>query len=81
MLEFEFPIAQVVEKLGMLIVRIESTFRTIYNENVFGVSLSERRVKWRIAKLTHITGEVDCPFIDVLIFEGNFGLITGAIFI
>lgn len=42
---FEFPVVQVVEVSGMLIVRLEKPFRTIYNENVFGVSLTEKKVK------------------------------------
>jgi hypothetical protein len=71
---FDFPIVQVVEVSGMLIVRIEKPFRTIYNENVFGVSLAEKKVKWQIAKLKYSTGEVDCPFIDILIFEGRLRL-------
>ncbi len=71
---FDFPIVQVVEVSGMLIVRLEKPFRTIYNENIFGVGLAERKVQWQIAKLKYITGEVDCPFIDILIFEGKLRL-------
>ena len=71
---FDFPIVQVVEVSGMLIVRIEKPFRTIYNENVFGVSLAEKKISWQIAKLKYATGEVDCPFIDILIFEGKLRL-------
>lgn len=71
---FDFPIAQVIETEGMLIVRLEKPFRTIYNENVFGVNLAEKKVKWQIAKLKYTTGQVDCPFIDILIFEGKLRL-------
>lgn len=71
---FDFPIVQVVEMFNMLIVRLEKPFRTIYNENVFGVSLAEKKVKWQIVKLKYITGEADCPFIDILIFEGKLRL-------
>lgn len=71
---FDFPIAQVIETEGMLIVRLEKPFRTIYNENIFGVSLAEKKIKWQIAKLKYTTGGVDCPFIDILIFEGKLRL-------
>jgi hypothetical protein len=71
---FDFPIVQVVEVSGMLIVRLEKPFRTFYNENVFGVSLTEKKIKWQVAKLRYTTGEVDCPFIDILIFEGKLRL-------
>jgi hypothetical protein len=71
---FDFPIIQVIEVSGMLIVRLEKPFRTIYNENVFGVSLTEKKIKWQIAKLKYTTGEADCPFIDILLFEGKLRL-------
>jgi hypothetical protein len=71
---FDFPIVQTVEVSGMLIVRVEKPFRIIYNENVFGVSLAEKKIRWQIAKLKYATGEVDCPFIGVLIFEGRLRL-------
>jgi len=71
---FDFPIVQVVEMSGMLVVRLEQPFRTIYNENVFAVSLAERKVKWQIAKLKYTTGEGDCPFIYISIFEDRLRL-------
>lgn len=71
---FDFPIAQVVEMSDMLVVRLEKPFKTIYNENVFGVSFAERKIKWQIAKLKYTTGEGDCPFIHISIFEGKLRL-------
>ena len=49
-LNFDFPIQQVIEISGMLIVRLDIPSKTIYNENVFGISLEERKIKWRIMK-------------------------------
>jgi hypothetical protein len=71
---FDFPIVQVVEVSDMLVIRLEKPFRVIYNENIFGVNLDEKKVKWQIAKLKYSTGESDCPFIDILIFEGKLRL-------
>jgi len=41
---FDFPIVQVVEMSGRLVVRLEKPFKTIYNENIFGVSLAEKKI-------------------------------------
>lgn len=72
-LTFDYPIRESLEVSGMLIVLLEKKSRTIYNENVFGISLTEKKVKWQIAKLQYATG-TDCPFIDVFIFEGKVRL-------
>ena len=72
-LNFDFPIKQVVEISGILIVRLDIPPKKIYNENVFGVSISDAKIKWQIAKLNYDTG-VDCPFTNVAIFEGKLRL-------
>ena len=73
-IKFDFPIGkEFVEINDMLILRLEKPFRVIYNENIFGVSLTEKRIKWQIAKLKYATG-TDCPFIGVDKFGDNIKL-------
>ena len=71
---FDYPIIEFVEVSDMLIVRLEKPLNIIYNENVFGISLREKKVKWRIAKRDYILN--DCPFIKIRMFEGQLVLIN-----
>jgi hypothetical protein len=61
-LSFKYKLTDVIEVSDMLIIFLESPRDTVFNENVFGVSLTEKEVKWQIAKLRYDTG-VDCPFV------------------
>jgi len=72
-LQFEYPIQKVLELSGMLIILLEKPFKTIYNENVFGFSIEEGKIKWQIPKINYSTG-LDCPFIDILFFESKLRL-------
>ncbi|MEO8820888.1 MAG: hypothetical protein ABI374_08615 [Ginsengibacter sp.] len=72
-LKFDFPIKEFVEISDMLIVRLEIPPKIISNENVFGISLIEKKIKWRIAKLKYATG-TDCPFIKIEQFMNNVKL-------
>jgi hypothetical protein len=71
---FDFPIAQVIEVGGMLIIRLEIPVTVIYNENVFGVSIAEKRVKWRIEKKKYSNEQ--CSFTYIRIFENELELIN-----
>jgi len=71
-LTFDYPIGGFIEVSGMLIIRLEKPYKTIYNENVFGVNLSKGTIEWRIAKKEYILK--DCPFIDLRIFDGQLQL-------
>jgi hypothetical protein len=73
---FDFPIKDVVEISEMLIVRVESPMGKIYNENVFGVSLSEKKIKWQIEKRSKKYPGLakDCPFIEVFVSENKLRL-------
>jgi hypothetical protein len=54
----------------MLIIRLESPRDVVFNENVFGVNLEEKKIKWQIANLRYDTG-VDCPFVGVKFSDGQ----------
>lgn len=58
---FKYKINDILEVSNMLIIRLESPRGILFNENVFGVSLTEKKIKWQIAKLKY-GSEVDCPF-------------------
>jgi hypothetical protein len=62
LIKFDFPIKEFVEISDMLIMRLEIPLNKVSNENVFGVSLIEKKIKWRVAKLKYSTG-TDCPFV------------------
>lgn len=63
-LVFDYQINEVLEIADMIIVRIKSPIGVIFNENVFGVSLTEMRVKWQVDKLKYKRG-TDCPFVGM----------------
>ena len=69
---FDYPIRDSLEIGEMLIVRLEKPFKTIYNENVFGIQLSEKKIKWQIAKKEY--REKDCPFIGISLFANQVKL-------
>jgi hypothetical protein len=71
-IEFDFPIEESIDVGDMLIVRLEKPFKTIYNENVFGISLTEKKIKWQIAKIKYLSE--DCPFIGIEKSDGNLKL-------
>lgn len=73
-LTFDYPISESIELTDMLIVRLEKPIDIIYNENVFGISINEGRIKWRIAKRDYVLK--NCPFVKVNIFEGHLVLVN-----
>src|ERR1700744_4515776 len=70
---FKYKINDVLEVEDMLIVFLENSKETVFNENVFGVSLPEKKIKWQIAKLRYETG-VDCPFVGGKYYNGQLYL-------
>lgn len=60
---FDFPIAQVIEMKGMFIVRLDNPINAVYNENVFGVSTTEKKIKWQIEKREYNAKLASCPFV------------------
>jgi hypothetical protein len=68
-IRFSYPIREAIAISGMLIVRLETPPEITFNENVFGVNLAEKRIKWQIAKREYHLK--NCPFVDVRIFQGQ----------
>ena len=69
---FKYPIKDILEISGMLIVRLESPIGVTYNENVFGISFSEKRIKWRIGKRKY--NLKDCPYTYIRMVENHLRL-------
>ena len=69
MINFEYNIKEILEVGEMLILLMIKEDGYFPAENVFGVSLPEKKIKWRIAKLKYETGDV-CPFVGMR-FDSN----------
>lgn len=70
---FKFPIDSYLEIEGMIIVLLDVPINIQYNENVFGVSLVDNH-SWQIAKMEYPPGYKQCPFVSLVIYEGNLRL-------
>ncbi len=63
---FNWPIAQVLEADGILIVRIEPKTGSCDNQNVFGVG-ADASVQWQVAQQEHIYD--DSPYTGASIVQ------------
>jgi hypothetical protein len=63
-INFEHIIKEVLKVGDMLILLLIKQDGYLPAENVFGVSLHEKKIKWQIAKLKYETGEI-CPFVGM----------------
>lgn len=75
---FDFPIKAFIEIEDMLIVYLDLFDKVIsLEENVFGISLSERKIKWQIEKRKYPSrgnGKMLCPFVGISYNEGKLRL-------
>jgi len=75
---FNFPIKDFIEIGDMLIVYLELYDKVIpLDENVFGVSLAERKIKWQVEKRQYPTGgyaQMRCPFVGISFNENKLRL-------
>ena len=77
-IKFDFPIQESIEIGDMLIVYISFYDKvTPLEENVFGVNLKERKIKWQIEKRKYPTGgysKMRCPFIGIKLIGNELWL-------
>lgn len=66
-------IKDVLEISGMLILLTIKRDGYFPSENVFGVSLSEKKIKWQIAKLNYDAGD-SCPFVGIKFYNNQLYL-------
>ena len=74
---FDFRIDDTVEISGMLIVLLSIPVSVKFNENVYAVSLSEKKIKWQIGKRifpTETFTEFHCKYSSISIFNGKLRL-------
>jgi hypothetical protein len=72
---FDFPIDYCTEIDSMLIVLLSIPIDKQYNENVFGISLIEKKIKWRVDKLKYNpVYKQQCPFVSVIVNNGKVRL-------
>src|ERR1700683_1581475 len=73
---FENKIRKSLEIGNMLLLLMVTPSGTFYNENVIGVSLTEKKIMWQIAKLKFKTlwGDTDCPYVDIKYHNGRLYL-------
>jgi hypothetical protein len=70
---FEDNIKEVQEISGMLVLLTIKRDGYFPAENVFGVSLSEKKIKWRIANLKYETSD-HCPFVGIKLYNNQLYL-------
>src|SRR5438067_12097683 len=69
--EFEYPIQKCLDLGEVLIVLLRTPYKTLYNENVFGISRNGERL-WQVQKnIEYPSGSKDCPFTDVFLNKNN----------
>jgi hypothetical protein len=61
---FKDKIKDIIEISNMLILLMLHHDGSFFNENVLGVCLLEKKIKWQIAQLDYGT-EVYCPFVGM----------------
>jgi hypothetical protein len=76
---FDFTIKECIEIGDMLIVHLDLYDKVIpIDENVFGVTLIEKRIKWQIEKRKYPGGggypEMRCPFTGISFQENKLRL-------
>ena len=67
---FQYSVLQSIEIGDMLIIRIGEYDKVInYEQNVFGLSISEEKIKWQIEKRKYPKGgwvvRMKCPFVGI----------------
>ena len=70
---FPYPIVQVLSFSDMLIVRIEPTVQSCFNENVYGVSFTGK-ILWQVDKTKHIYD--DSPYTGIKLSKDEEDYIT-----
>jgi hypothetical protein len=74
-IDFNFPIDSCIEIEDMLIMLLSIPVNTQYNENVFGVSVSSKEIKWQIEKRRYIPAyKQQCPFVSIVVNQGELRL-------
>jgi hypothetical protein len=71
---FDYTIEEWIKIEDMLIVRLNLPYKVIYNENVFGISLSKGAIEWQIAKRKY--SSKNCAYHGIRLFNKQLELIN-----
>lgn len=75
---FNFPIKEFIQIKNMLIVYLDLFDKVIpLEENVYGVSLLDKKIKWQVEKRKYPTGgylNMRCPFTGISFYENKLRL-------
>ena len=70
---FQYPIVQVLAFEDILIIRIEPTPQSCFNENIYGVSYTGEIV-WQVEKMKHVYDDSPYTGIEATGEENNIAL-------
>ena len=77
-ISFDFPIKESLEISSMLIVYLDLSDKVIpLEQNVFGISLIEKKIKWQVEKRNYPKGgysKMKCPFVGISFIEDKLRL-------
>jgi hypothetical protein len=71
---FNHKIKEVLEIADMLIVLIMRAKGITPNRNVFGISVSKKKIKWQIGKLFPQDNDENCPFVGIRYYNNQLYL-------
>lgn len=71
---FDHQIKEILEISDMLIVLILKVKGITPNKNVFGVSISQKKIKWQIEKLFPQESDENCPFVGIKYYNSQLYL-------
>ena len=75
---FDYPIREHLEIGGMLIIHLDFFDKVIpIDNNIFGVSIVDKKIKWQIEKRKYPNGgytKMRCPFIGISFRENELRL-------
>ena len=73
-LSFDFPIKEHLLIDGVLVILLETPSRVVLNENVYGIDVDSKQVKWQIQKQEYT--DTECPYIALNLIEGELTLVN-----
>jgi hypothetical protein len=69
-LDFEYPIKDTLLISNIIIILIDPPFDTVYNQNIFAISLSGDFL-WRIGNVKLYNDSNNCPYVGIIVNKSN----------
>ena len=71
---FDHEIKDILEISDMLIVLMLRPTGITPNRNIYGVSITTKKIKWQIAKLSAKDDDENCPFVGIKYYKNQLYL-------